>query len=90
MQVVRYGGEQALRCLALAYRPWRGDQLEVAPEDEAELVFIALVGMQDPPRPEARPVQLAACAFDVVCTVKRTQPDHDCSCHIIAQAAVQV
>lgn len=45
-QVAEYGSGSALRVLALAYRPWPGEQLEVAPADEAALTFIGLVGMQ--------------------------------------------
>ena len=45
----------ALRTLAVAYRPLDGD--ERAPADESlerELVYLGLVGIIDPPRPEAR------------------------------------
>ncbi|OAT81774.1 HAD-IC family P-type ATPase [Desulfotomaculum copahuensis] len=46
----------ALRVLAVAYRPMPVDD---APADE-ELIFLGLIGMQDPPRPEVRPA-IAAC-----------------------------
>lgn len=45
-QVAEYGGGSALRVLALAYRPWSSDRLDVSPADESELVFVGLVGMQ--------------------------------------------
>ncbi|KAL4420461.1 hypothetical protein ABPG75_010117 [Micractinium tetrahymenae] len=54
-KVAEYGSGSALRVLALAYRPWSSDRLTVGPEDERELIFVGLVGMQDPPRPEVRP-----------------------------------
>lgn len=53
-KVAEYGSTSALRVLALAYRPWNSDRLTVGPEDERELTFVGLVGMQDPPRPEVR------------------------------------
>lgn len=53
-QVVHYGKSAALRCLALAYRPWGSERLDVRPEDEAGLTLVGVVGMQDPPRPEVR------------------------------------
>ncbi|GAB4820302.1 hypothetical protein N2152v2_007348, partial [Parachlorella kessleri] len=53
-RVLHYGKSSALRCLALAYRPWGLARLDVRPEDEAGLVLIGVVGMQDPPRPEVR------------------------------------
>lgn len=49
---------QALRVLALAYRPDPPDRGDVTPE--AQLVFAGLVGMIDPPREEAK-VAVAKC-----------------------------
>jgi Ca2+-transporting ATPase len=42
---------EALRVLALAYR--EADEGEGAEELEQDVVFLGLVGMMDPPRPEA-------------------------------------
>lgn len=39
-QVVHYGKSAALRCLALACRPWGSERLDVRPEDEAELTLV--------------------------------------------------
>ena len=44
--MAEYGGGSALRVLALAYRPWPSDRLDVHAADEAGLVLIGLVGMQ--------------------------------------------
>lgn len=49
--VCAFAGAQALRCLALAYKPaskHMGSSL--SPLDEAGLTFVAMVAMHDPPR----------------------------------------
>jgi len=48
--------DQALRTLAVAYRPLPDDGGEVAADEsiERDLVYLGLVGIIDPPRPEAR------------------------------------
>jgi magnesium-transporting ATPase (P-type) len=51
--VVRLGDE-ALRTLAVAYRPLAPDEAaEATPDLERELIFVGTVGIIDPPRPEA-------------------------------------
>jgi magnesium-transporting ATPase (P-type) len=46
---------QALRTLAVAYRPLGGEVPDVPGEElERELIFAGVVGIIDPPRPEAR------------------------------------
>ena len=48
-------GDMALRPLAVAYRPLPGDARPPTDESvEQELVYLGLVGIIDPPRPEAR------------------------------------
>ena len=47
--------DRALRTLAVAYRPLRAGARPLADESlERELVYLGLVGIIDPPRPEAR------------------------------------
>ncbi len=49
-----YLGAQALRVLAMAYRPLAGD-VPLNPEAvERDLIFVGMAAMIDPPRPEAR------------------------------------
>ncbi|GJP59063.1 hypothetical protein CLOP_g7142 [Closterium sp. NIES-67] len=53
-RVCSYGRHQMLRCLALAMRPLPQGQQTITPDDEADLTFLGLVGMLDPPREEVR------------------------------------
>lgn len=46
--------EQGMRVIALAFRPWQNDANSLQSEHaEAELTLAALIGIADPPRPEA-------------------------------------
>jgi magnesium-transporting ATPase (P-type) len=55
LATVNHLAEQALRTLAVAYRPLPGAVPEEPGEDlEQELIFAGVVGIIDPPRPEAR------------------------------------
>ena len=56
LQINRDMGQQALRVLAVAYRPLEeGIPEECTPENvEQELIFIGLLGMIDPARPEVK------------------------------------
>ena len=46
--------DEALRTLAVAYRPLApGEPAEASPDLERELIFVGSVGIIDPPRPEA-------------------------------------
>lgn len=44
--------KEALRVLALAYKELNDNVIKVTGEDENNLIFLGLVGMIDPPRPE--------------------------------------
>lgn len=72
-QVSEYGAGSALRVLALAYRPWASEQLDVAPADESGLVFVGMVGMQVRP-PLLPPVYPAAALRAVVPAGERKTP----------------
>jgi Ca2+ transporting ATPase len=49
-----FGGEETLRCLALALKRMPTGQQSLSFDDEKDLTFIGLVGMLDPPREEVR------------------------------------
>lgn len=44
--------ESALRVLAVAFRPLRAEEKNITEQEEKGLIFLGLVGMKDPPRPE--------------------------------------
>ncbi|HEU4964807.1 MAG TPA: calcium-transporting P-type ATPase, PMR1-type [Bacilli bacterium] len=52
MQANHAMGVEALRCLALAYRPLRDANQFKTNDPERDLIFVGMVGMIDPPRPE--------------------------------------
>jgi Ca2+-transporting ATPase len=47
-------GSEALRILAFAYRPASYQEIAKNGDPENELIFVGLMGMTDPPRPESR------------------------------------
>ncbi|KAL6843610.1 hypothetical protein ACP4OV_026672 [Aristida adscensionis] len=49
-----FAGKDTLRCLALALKRMPAGQQSIGYDDEANLTFIGLVGMLDPPREEVR------------------------------------
>lgn len=49
---VEWGGG-SLRCVALAYSAVQENRRELVLGDEENLVFLGVLGLQDPPRPEA-------------------------------------
>ncbi|KAK3149457.1 hypothetical protein QOZ80_3AG0217620 [Eleusine coracana subsp. coracana] len=49
-----FAGKDMLRCLALALKRMPAGQQSICYDDEANLTFIGLVGMLDPPREEVR------------------------------------
>lgn len=51
--LLRWGREAALRCIALAYKELPSGQSTVKHADEQGLVFLGVLGLHDPPRPEA-------------------------------------
>jgi len=54
-QIEHFARDRALRCLALCYRKWDGrDRRQVTVDDENRFCLIGIVGMQDPPRLEAK------------------------------------
>jgi len=52
MQANLQMGSEALRCLAVAYRPLRDARQFKEGDPERDLIFVGLMGMIDPPRPE--------------------------------------
>src|SRR5690554_5137123 len=52
-QAVEGLAKQALRVLALAYKPWNNTG-KLTEDEENGLIFLGLVGMMDPPRPEIK------------------------------------
>ena len=49
----QWGREAALRCIALAYKELSSGKSTFTHEDEQGLVFLGVLGLHDPPRPEA-------------------------------------
>lgn len=75
---------QGLRLLALAYRPAGGDERTLAMADvEQGLVMLGLVGMMDPPRPEAQ--QAIQECYDAGIQVKMITGDHAMTASAIAE-----
>lgn len=76
-------GTEALRCLALAYRPLKSEQQFRSHDPEQDLIFIGMVGMIDPPRPEVFDA-IARCKKAGIKTVMITG-DHQVTAEAIAR-----
>ncbi|MBI4291817.1 MAG: cation-translocating P-type ATPase [Betaproteobacteria bacterium] len=76
--------ESGLRVMAIAYRPWVEIPEPLTPEAaECGLIFLGLVGMMDPPRPEAQEA-VAMCKSAGITPVMVTG-DHPVTARAIAQ-----
>ncbi len=74
---------QALRVLAVAYKTWNQDQIDLDPETvEKDLIIIGIVGMIDPPREEVKPA-VKECKHAGIKTVMITG-DHAATAKAIA------
>lgn len=83
--IVAQMSEQALRTLAVAYKPL--DKAISADEFEQDLVLIGLVGMKDPPRPEAK-IAIAAAKEAGIKTVMITGDHQDTAFAIAKELAI--
>jgi Ca2+-transporting ATPase len=83
--IVAQMSEQALRTLAVAYKPL--DSIIPADQFEQDLVLIGLVGMKDPPRPEAK-IAIAAAKKAGIKTVMITGDHKDTAFAIAKELAI--
>lgn len=75
---------EGLRVIALARRRWEGEPQQNVPDEvEKNLVFLGLIGMMDPPRPEAKEA-VALCKSAGVVPVMITG-DHAATARAIAR-----
>ncbi len=67
---------QGMRVLAVAEKPWKKESLELTDQDvSSELTFCGLVGMIDPPRPEA--IEAVRACHTAGIQVKMITGDHE-------------
>jgi P-type Ca2+ transporter type 2C len=59
-EAMREFARNGLRVLAVAYRDYDERSQNLSPEHECELIFVGLIGLADPARPEVRPAVAAA------------------------------
>jgi magnesium-transporting ATPase (P-type) len=73
-QGIDHLGDQGLRVLAAAVKPADPDATRLDHDDLTDLTFVGLVGIVDPPRPEA--IQAIATCHDASIRVKMITGDH--------------
>ncbi len=75
LQVVDHLAEKGMRVLAVAAREWtRADAELTVPDTESDLTLLGLIGMMDPPRPEA--IEAVKLCQSAGITVKMITGDH--------------
>ncbi len=87
LHAVELMAHDALRVLAVAERPLSQDRLAKTDEIEQDLILLGLVGLQDPPRPEAREA-VAKCRRAGIKTVMITGDHPDTACAIAYELGI--
>jgi len=76
--------KQALRVLGYAYKPYKGKDNKIKPEDESDLILIGISGLIDPPREEVAE-SVATCKEAGIITIMITG-DHKDTAYAIAKS----
>ncbi|QXD15030.1 cation-translocating P-type ATPase [Rhodocaloribacter litoris] len=83
LETARHLAEEALRVLAVAFKPGARANGTGREDAETDMTFLGLVGLIDPPRPEAAPA-VATCRSAGI-TVKMITGDHPVTARAVAR-----